>query len=231
MMIVTLVMIFQSQHEGSQMALSLEKGTSVNLTKVAADAGSSLRTVTVGLGWKAADRNAQAQQKRGFFRSRGASAPQQDYDLDASAFVLNSAGSVLDRNWFVWYSNKSSPGSVVKHSGDNLVGGSGNNDDEQIVVKLDRLPAEATRVVFVVNIYQARSKGQSFGDVDKAFMRVVNDGGVEMARYNLVESFDSETAVTFGELRRQGNDWELSAIGKGQVADLNDLARQYGTKA
>lgn len=215
------------------MALSLDKDQTISLTKVAEDTGNSLGKVTVGLGWKANSGQSQQTQKRGLFgRQRTVSVPtsRYEYDLDASAFVLDGSGRSLGNDWFVWYGHTQSPNRVVAHSGDNLVGGSGTADDEQIVIHLDRLPRDAQRVVVVVNIYSARQRNQNFGDVKQAFMRIMDDRNVEMARYNLAENFSSETAVTFGELYREGREWKFRAIGRGEIADLGDLARRYGAR-
>ncbi len=213
------------------MALSLEKGDKVSLSKAAADAGSTLSAVTIGLGWKAKGPEPRTVEKRGLFGRRKtvvAASSQYEFDLDASVFVLGSDGRVLSKKWFVYYGHKESPNREVVHSGDNLVGGSGKKDDEQIVVRLDRLPAEAQRVVVVVDIYNAKFKGQSFGDVKESYMRILDDRSSELARYNLTEEFGGKTAVTFGELRRVGNEWLFAAIGDGHNAHLGDLARTYG---
>jgi tellurium resistance protein TerD len=213
------------------MTISLDKGNSISLTKVAEDAGNALTKVTVGLGWKANAHSPVTQVKsRLFGRSRTVSAATSlhEYDLDASAFVVGRNGRLLGGNWLVYYSHKVSPGNVITHSGDNLVGGSGAKDDEQIVIYLDKMPAEAERIVIIVNIYSARSRNQCFGDVEKAYMRIIDDRGSEMVRYGLNEQFGEETAVTFGELVRDGNDWRFATIGEGSMAgSIDEMVRPY----
>jgi tellurium resistance protein TerD len=73
------------------MAISLQKGGNVNLSKEAP----SLKRMIIGLGW-----NARA--------TDGAA-----FDLDSSAFILKSDGKVRNDADFIFYNNlKSSCGSV-----------------------------------------------------------------------------------------------------------------------
>ena len=117
---------------------------------------------------------------------------------------------------------------AVKHMGDNLTGG-GDGDDEQIVIDLNRLPAEDDRVVIVVNIYQAYSRNQHFGMINNAFIRLVNmSNGMEMLRYNLTENYSGMTAMIFGEIYRHGGEWKFNAIGSGtKDGSIGDLAQRY----
>ena len=49
-------------------------------------------------------------------------------------------------------------------------------------VDLAGVPAQVARIVFPVSIYDAQTRGQNFGQVRNAFIRIVNqDGGAEIA--------------------------------------------------
>ncbi|WP_354638821.1 TerD family protein [Kitasatospora camelliae] len=188
------------------MGVSLAKGGNVSLTKEAP----GLTAVIVGLGWDV--------------RSTSGA----DFDLDASALLCGESGRVLTDKHFVFYNNLTSPDGSVEHSGDNLTGG-GDGDDEQIRVDLAAVPPTVTKVVFPVSIYDADNRGQSFGQVRNAFIRVVNaaDGG-EVARYDLTEDASTETAMVFGELYRNGAEWKFRAIGQGYASGLRGIALDYG---
>ncbi|MEV8411914.1 TerD family protein, partial [Streptomyces niveus] len=82
------------------MGVSLGKGGNVSLSKEAP----GLTAVLVGLGWDARS-------------TTGA-----DFDLDASALLVNSAGRVLSDQHFIFYNNLKSPDGSVEHTGDNLTG-------------------------------------------------------------------------------------------------------------
>ncbi|GAA0673311.1 calcium homeostasis/redox stress adaptation protein [Kitasatospora atroaurantiaca] len=188
------------------MGVSLAKGGNVSLSKEAP----GLTAVIVGLGWDVRS-------------TTGA-----DFDLDASALLCNEGGRVVSDQHFVFFNNLSSPEGSVEHSGDNLTGG-GDGDDEQIKVDLVAVPAEVSKIVFPVSIYDADSRLQNFGQVRNAFIRVVNQAdGSEIARYDLSEDASSETAMVFGELYRNGADWKFRAIGQGYASGLRGIALDYG---
>ncbi|MDT0344080.1 TerD family protein [Streptomyces litchfieldiae] len=188
------------------MGVSLSKGGNVSLSKEAP----GLRAVLVGLGWDVRT-------------TTGA-----DYDLDASALLCTSAGKVASDQHFVFYNNLTSPDGSVEHTGDNLTG-EGEGDDEVIKVNLEAVPADITTIVFPVSIHDAANRGQSFGQVSNAFIRVVNqDGGAELARYDLSEDAATETAMIFGELYRHGTEWKFRAVGQGYASGLAGIATDYG---
>ncbi|WP_055491301.1 TerD family protein [Streptomyces sp. TP-A0356] len=188
------------------MGVSLSKGGNVSLSKEAP----GLSAVLVGLGWDVRT-------------TTGA-----DYDLDASALLLNASGKVVSDQHFVFYNNLKSPDGSVEHTGDNLVGGS-EGDDETIKVNLGAVPVEVDKIVFPVSIHDADARGQSFGQVRNAFIRVVNQANnQEIARYDLSEDASSETAMVFGELYRHGSEWKFRAVGQGYASGLRGIATDFG---
>lgn len=191
------------------MAVTLSKGGNVSLSKV----DPSLKNVKIGLGWDTRSTDGQ------------------DFDLDASAFLLTDAGKVRGDNDFIFYNNlKSSDGSVT-HTGDNRTG-EGEGDDESLIIELNRVPQEVTKIVFVVTIHDATSRRQSFGQVANAFIRLVNnDSNVEAARYDLSEDASTETAMLFGELYRHAGEWKFRAVGQGYAGGLASVCAQYGINA
>lgn len=210
------------------MSVNLQKGQKVNLSKE----HPGLSKVIVGLGWEAANRSASA---KGFF-SRVFSALLDDDDIfqdktidcDSSVFLLKN-GKLKSDDDKIWYHHLQHYTGAVIHRGDNLVGSSGKNDDEQIVVDLSKLPQDYDRLVIVVNIYRAREKGQHFGKVHNAYVRLVNDkDNQELYRYNLTEDYDGCTAMIFSELYRHNGEWKFSAIGQGtKDGSIAELARRY----
>jgi tellurium resistance protein TerD len=186
--------------------ISLAKGGNVSLSKVVP----GLSAVLVGLGWDVRT-------------TTGA-----DYDLDASALLLNASGKVVSDQYFVFYNNLKSPDGSVEHTGDNLTG-EGEGDDETVKVNLVAVPADIDKIVFPVSIHEADVRGQNFGQVRNAFIRVVNQANdQEIARYDLTEDASSETAMVFGELYRYGGEWKFRAVGQGYASGLRGIASDYG---
>lgn len=188
------------------MAVSLQKGGNVSLSKEAP----GLTEVTVGLGWDARVTDGSK------------------FDLDASIFILGESGQVLNDASFIFYNNKKSADGSVEHLGDNQ-SGEGAGDDEQANVKLTGLAAAVKKLVFAVTIHDAEARKQSFGQVANAYIRVVNKAdGKELARYDLSEDASTETAMIFGELYRNGDEFKFKAIGQGFAGGLAPLAKSMG---
>jgi len=185
------------------MAISLVKGQNATLD-------SGLTKVVVGLGWD----------------------PRQDtgsaFDLDASAFMLGENGKVRSDSDFVFFNQLKSQCGSVEHQGDNLTG-DGDGDDEQIVVDLPKVPADVARIVFAVTIFKAGERGQNFGMVANAFIRVVDSStNEEVMRFDLSEDACVNTALLFGELYRRNGAWKFRALGQGYDWEIGQVARNFG---
>lgn len=192
------------------MPISLQKGQKVSLNK----GNPGLSKVVVGLGW---DVNQ--------FDTGG------DFDLDTAAFLLTDSGKVASQQDFVFFGNVSHHTGCVMHMGDNLTG-AGDGDDEQIKLELSVVPAEISKIAFTVTIYEAEARRQNFGQVNNAFIRMVDEAsGEELLRYDLGEDFSIETAVVFGELYRNNGEWKFNAIGSGYQGGLAALCANFGIDA
>ena len=188
------------------MTVSLKKGGNVSLTKESP----SLEEVLVGLGWDARETD-------GY-----------DFDLDASCFMLNSMGRVRNDADFIFYNNLLSTDGSVQHLGDNRVGDA-EGDDEVIKVNLKKVPANIDKLAFTVTIYEADRRKQNFGQVSNAYIRIVDTkNNKELARFDLNEEASTNTALIFGEIYRQGNEWKFRAVGQGYNGGLGPLAKNYG---
>lgn len=189
--------------------VSLSKGANVSLTKT----DPSIKRVLVGLGWDARSTDGQ------------------DFDLDASAFLLSASGKVRSPADFIFYNNLASVEGSVKHTGDNRTG-EGDGDDESLKINLDLVPADVAKIVFVVTIHDAAARGQNFGQVSGAFIRLVNeDTPKEVTRYDLSEDASTETAMLFAELYRHNGEWKFKAIGQGYKGGLSSVCAEYGVSA
>jgi tellurium resistance protein TerD len=188
------------------MAISLQKGGNVNLSKEAP----GLSKLTVGLGWDVRATDGAA------------------YDIDSSVFLLKADGKVRADQDFIFYNNLKSADGSVQHSGDNRTG-AGEGDDETVNVDLSKVPADVDKIAVCVTIHDADARRQNFGQVQKAFVRCVNAAtNQEIARYDLSEDSSTETAMVFGEIYRNGGDWKFRAVGQGYAGGLAALAKNYG---
>ena len=199
------------------MSVNLQKGQKVELKK---SNGGELSKVMVGLGWD------EAQPAKGGFFSSLFGGGTQDIDCDATAFLCQNGKLVTNKD-VVYFGNLTHSTNCVKHMGDNLTG-AGDGDDEQIFVDLKGLPAVYDKIVFVVNIYQAAERKQHFGMIRNAFIRICDDNGTEMCKYNLSENYNNMTAMVFGELYRHNGAWKFNAIGQPTTDNnIEALARRF----
>lgn len=188
------------------MAISLNKGGNVSLTKTAP----ALKNILIGLGWEC--------------RPVGGV----NFDLDASAFLLGENGKVLRDEDIIFYNQLVSTCGSVQHTGDNRTG-QGEGDDEALKISLDKVPAAIKRVVVCVTIHEAEARRQNFGQVTGAFMRIVNlDNDVEIVRFDLSEDYSTETAMIFGEVYRHNDEWKFKAVGQGFAGGLGALCANFG---
>ncbi|ENU82754.1 MULTISPECIES: TerD family protein [Acinetobacter] len=188
------------------MAISLNKGGNLSLSKT----DPTLVRILIGLGW---DERA----------TDGAS-----FDLDASAFLLTASGKVRGDHDFIFYNQLKSQDGSVEHTGDNR-SGQGDGDDESLVVDLSKVSPEIEKIAITVTIHDAQSRGQNFGQIANAFIRVVNqDSGIEIVRFDLAEDYSTETAMVFGEVYRHNGEWKFRAVGQGYAGGLAAMCQQYG---
>ncbi|MBK9579008.1 MAG: TerD family protein [Fibrobacterota bacterium] len=188
------------------MAIELQKGGNVNLNKEAP----GLKRIHLGLGWDVRATDGAA------------------FDLDASAFLLTAAGKVRGDHDFIFYNQPKSAEGAVEHQGDNRTG-AGDGDDEVVIIDLSKVPADVDKVAVCVTIHDAEAKRQNFGMIAKAYVRCLNaDSNAEIVRYDLSEDYSVETALTFGEIYRNGTDWKFRAVGQGFAGGLGALAKSFG---
>jgi len=184
------------------MAINLQKGQKIEI---------GLTKMTIGLGW---DPN----EGTGF-----------DFDLDASAIMIDSDRKLITEECFVFYNNLQSPDGALIHTGDDPNGkNSDGDDDEAIIVDLEKVDPRAEEILFVVTIEDFERRKQNFGQVRNSYIRIVdNSTGQEIAKYELDEDFSIETGVEFGRLYKRNGSWKFEASGIGYRADLAFFLEKY----
>ena len=184
------------------MAISLVKGQKINI---------GLSKISVGLGWTPNEGTGH------------------NFDLDASAFMIDTNRLIPAEEYFVFYGNTDSPDTALHHTGDDPTGGnSAEGDDEIIQVDINKINAEITEILFVVTIHDATARKQNFGQVRNAYIRIVDDSAnQEIAKYELDEDFSIETGVEFGRLYKRDDKWKFEASGIGYREDLSFFLSKY----
>lgn len=182
--------------------INLQKGQKIDI---------GLTKMTIGLGWDPNEGTGN------------------DFDLDASAFMIDGRRQIPSEPFFVFYGNTDSPDTALKHTGDDPTGGnSADGDDESIMVDLSKVDPRIEEILFVVTIHEAQARKQNFGQVRNSYIRIVNDAtGQEVAKYELGEDFSIETGVEFGRLYKRNNAWKFEASGIGYREDLAFFLSKY----
>lgn len=184
------------------MSINLVKGQKVSI---------GLTKIVVGLGW---DPN----EGTGY-----------DFDLDASAVMINSQRKLPNENFFIFYNNLVSPDEAIIHTGDDPDGRSSDGeDDESLLVDLTKLDPQIQEILFLVTIDDHEIRRQNFGQVRNSYIRIYNEeSGREIAKYELDEDFSIETGVEFGRLYKKDDEWKFEAAGIGYQADLAFFVSKY----
>ncbi len=188
--------------------ISLTKGQNISLTKTDA----TLLRLRLGLGWDANSFDGV------------------DFDLDASAIMVNAQGKARSVDDFIFYGTPdlASKCQSIKHLGDNRTG-AGDGDDETLIIDLKKVPTDIAKIILPVSIYDAAKRKQNFGMVENAFVRLINDEtGVEVVRFDLTEDYSTEKSMIFAEIYRHGAEWKFKAVGQGFADGLGGLGRSYG---
>jgi len=217
------------------MAINLEKGERIHLDRKMHD----LSRVTIGLGWNV------KKGKKGLIGSLlGAGGP--DFDLDAIAFLMDKNGHVLNlgiqrdmgggrlegffKSDVIFYNNLEHPSGAIWHTGDERRGHLGEDDDEQIVVRLSQLPEEYHRIMFLVTIYKGEQREQHFGMLSEAYIHALDANNEEIVRFNLAATpeYEDNASLIFAEVTRRGDDWDFCALGTPEKTDrFVDILRKY----
>ena len=188
--------------------ISLSKGEAISLSKVVP----GLKKAMIGLGWDPIDEGMVGE----------------DFDLDASCFLLDANERAHGIQDFIFYSNLSGGNGSVVHQGDNLTGG-GDGDDEQIMIDFEKVPENIAKIVVAITIYEYEKRRQNFGMVHNSFVRVVDTAtDKEIIRFNLGEDFSAETAIIACEFYKYNGEWKMKARGQGYSGGLLALGKSYG---
>ena len=189
------------------MPINLSKGQKVDLTK----GNAGLDSILAGLGWVTNKYDGG-----------------HEFDLDVSVFMTGDSGKVETESNFIFYNNPQDAAGSVVYSGDNRTG-AGEGDDESVKITLSKVPANVQKISFTVTIHEADARGQNFGQVSNAYIRIVDTAkNEELLRYDLGEDYSIETAIVVAEIYRHNGEWKFAAVGSGFQGGLEALCRNFG---
>jgi tellurium resistance protein TerD len=184
--------------------ITLDKGNKVDLTKT----NPGLTNLYIGLGWDA-------------------SAAGTNCDLDVFAYIYRGGKFSKGLEDVLFYNNRDGF-SGVELSPDNLTG-EGDGDDEWIKVNLSTIDPTIDALVIGVSIHEAVARGQNFGKVKNAFIRVGpdEDAANTIVRYDLQEDYGVNNLLIMGKLYKHNGEWKFEAMGDGLEGNIAEVAAIY----
>lgn len=159
-----------------------------------------LKNLLVELGWRAAN----------------------GFDIDAATFLLGTNGKVNEETDFIFYNNPLHDSAAVEHLD------ASSDDNERFRIALEKIPTAVTKIAFTLTIHDAATRKQNFGQVVDAFIRLCDENGKEILRYELGKNFSTETAIVVAEIYRHKSEWKFNAIGAGFSGGLAAMCKNFG---
>lgn len=212
-------------------SFNLSKGERFSLSKAAP----GLSTVRIGMGWNP---------------NEEPNGP--DFDLDVSAFAINSNFKIPSDSYFVFYGQVRMGNSVEDEKEKGLFrpvtddrsilgaiddpDGKRSDGDDDMIINLTKVNDKIEQIIICASICKypndnkkdRRTLDQNFGMVDDCYVRIVDEtSGVEILRYDLAKESTSHDAIEFGRLFRVGNSWEFEAMGRSHTGSLQTLVDMY----
>lgn len=192
----------------------LEKRQEVCLTKTGTADSENLRDVLVGLSWG----KIKAGGVFNIFKQTIS------VDLDASILCYDKNGKLFD---MIYYRQKSNANGSIHHSGDDLVGGGNEDEDNEVIaLHLERIPMAAKSLVVFINSFS----GEKFDAIPYVKARIYtgkpNKPEKVLCEYNMKgdASFKGKTSIVAGYLFTTANGWQFKAVGTtGNVTRLSEI--------
>lgn len=210
--------------------INLKKGANINLAKEAP----TTTIFKVGLGWDIKQDSTMKDEVDIDVMAIITDSNDKGATEDSCRFYNNIDGtgktsaahySGMDINQAMQEAIKLAQSSVAVTTKDNLTG-DGDGDDETLFIN-GSLLKDDQKVKVCVNIYEGDARKQVFGMVKNAFVKVYDDKGAEICKYDLGEDFSIETGVNVGEFYKVNGELKFKALGTGFTGDLNQLIQQF----
>lgn len=214
------------------MAINLTKGQRVNLAK---ENGAKLREFCVGCNWGMIPTGKMLSKtiKKGFlgFGKQTEKTPElKEVDLDLSCIMLDGDKKIIDhiysplyrKDWLANYhlpkGKLFSKDGALNHSGDDLQGDAGTNDEldnEIITVNLTKVNEKVQEIYFFLN----NVGPEDFSKIPYASIRMYEGTPQKVnnvyAKYDVaaMPEFAGKRALVMGKLYKTKNEWKFAALG------------------
>ncbi len=145
-------------------------------------------------------------------------------DADVSAFLLGADGKVIGDSWFVFYGQTESPDHSCRFQSAH------HTDREIITVDFKKLNRDVKKIVFVLTIDEAFERRLHFGMMQDAYIRILDERGMECVSFLMTEYYSNVVSMMIGEIYQYNGSWKFNAVGNGVARDLAGLCALYGVE-
>ena len=151
-------------------------------------------------------------------------------DLDLVVLLLkHKKDNGVNKENLIYYNNLSCPNCAVNHSGDDKVGGNGENDCEQIIVDFLKLDESISYIKIYLSIYEGKKRNHYFSKINNLYLRIVDgESRDEIKKYYVPEDSGNNSSIIFGDFIKEDGIWSFKYIGKGSEKDLEDYCNHFG---
>lgn len=144
-------------------------------------------------------------------------------ELVPFAVMCDSSSQAISNDHLVFFNQLVSADASVTFIGE--------DDTEQIDVALDQVPANVSKIIFLLYADPEFRGPGNFSSVRSGHIRVATGDNRELVRFELpTNGLESVTAMIFGELYRHRDDWKFRALGQGYSTGLAGVAKDFGIR-
>lgn len=145
-----------------------------------------------------------------------------EFDIDASAFLLNERKKVRTDADFIFYNQSESSDKAIQLKAQG-------SERQLFTIVLDSVANEVKTIAFVLTLHEAYERQQNFSQLEKIRVTVSNATDSPFLAYT-VDDASIETAFILLEIYRYNSDWKIRAVGQGFSEGLELLARNFGVE-
>ncbi|MEO0433547.1 MAG: TerD family protein [Cyanobacteria bacterium J06656_5] len=153
-----------------------------------------------------------------------------ELDLDMAVLALTASGRLAaGKEGFIYAGHPRHASGAVQLLNDSITG-EGDGDDEQLLINLQRLPDDITKLIFVVNIDCGEAQQQDLSHVQNAFWRLLNSASRQVLLHQSLSDsqWQGITTLFVATLERIDNQWQLaSTLKPSPLKNLNQLLHHY----
>ncbi|CAH2716779.1 hypothetical protein BACCIP111895_03967 [Neobacillus rhizosphaerae] len=145
----------------------------------------------------------------------------EEMDIDSSLFMVDINGKCTTDDSIIFYGNPTSSNRSIKHVAQTKY-------IEQFQIDLPLVSSEIEKLVISLSIYEGVSNGKTFGQIQNAYMKIMNTNLLQEAIHYPLDPFTIESALIIGEIYRRNGNWKFSANTGGFTGGLAKICDLFG---